>query len=620
MLPTLPPTTMAQATPEVRETPLPPPPILYELQPPADIDQRPLPPGAAETLKRLMQAAYPTRDYHADEIRLTNSKPRPRTVESPRYVVGDVETFYTDEEEVEARLAAVNDRAYFWFAADVLYDEVLLAEVSRRVQDELYPAVTAIFGQEWTPGVDNDSRLHILHLAQLDTEELGYFTSGDEYPQTIFTNSNEREMIYINMDLLTLGGDYYYGTLIHELQHLIQWHQDSNEETWLDEGLAQLAEHIAGHSTVVVDDYLLAPNLQLNSWNYDEALLYEHYSASALFLIYFWEQLGDAAVHDLATHPANGLASVEAVLHTHRPELTLAQFISNWYIANFLNGRVLPDLNKAAYVYDLPFRPPAHDISILAFPYSESENLAPYGVRYIELPEAGQYTLSFVADTAVDLIDAAPHSGSAVWLAPGMNNLSATLTGAFDLTAVETATLEFWVWHDLEQDYDFLYVAVSTDQGQTWQVQAAADWAYGYYGPALSGQTGWVKQAISLDSYGGRDILIRFEALTDSGVYQQGVAIDDIAIPELGYFMDVESGAERWQTEGFVPATTVIPQNWSVQLIHYGANAQVESFVLDGRNQLMTTFTVAQAATLVIAPVTPFTLESGRYWLQVARN
>ncbi|MCB0036188.1 MAG: immune inhibitor A, partial [Anaerolineales bacterium] len=595
-------------------------PSVYHLDTPAQIDQRRPPEGALESLPQLLTAVYPTRDYYADELRLTHAKPRPRTVTHPEYQVGNQETFLIDGEPIEALLAYRNDKAYFWFEPAVTYDEAALAAAAARIQDDIYPAVTDLFGTEWIPGIDNDPRIHILHLEQIETEELGYFTSGDVYPQTIFTDSNEREIIYLNMDLLAVGDDYYFGTVTHELQHLIQWYQDSNETTWLDEGLAQLAEIHAGFETVVLEDYLIRPQLQFNTWNYDEDKVLAHYSASALFMIYFWEQLGDAAVRELAAHPADGLASVQAVLQKYRPEMTLDVFIDNWYIANFLHdGRLAADYN-----YEFPFLPPDVDTTITAAPFESILSLPPYGVRYIELA-AGNYNFTFAADTVVDLIETAPHSGRMVWLAPGMNNLTASLYRPFDLTAVDSATLTYWAWYDLEADYDYLYVIVSTDNGNTWQPLQTEGGDYGYYGPALTGrseelagqQYGWVQEAVDLSSYAGREVLVGFEVLTDAGVHGRGVALDDIAIAEIGYQTDVETGADGWQAAGFVPVSTQLPQQWSVQIIYEGEAARVEKLVLDGQNQIVTPLEVDERAVIVIAPTTPFTIEEAHYWFRV---
>ena len=586
----------------------------YDLPVPPQIDQRPIPADGREVLTRLLAMSPPPRDYHETAIRLGNAKPRPRTLPlTVVYDVGDQRTFYGTAEPISATVAAVGDYAYFWFEEGIAYSGDEITAVVERFDQELYPQTTRSFGTEWNPGIDGDPRFHILHLAYADGDELGYFDSINQYSRAIFNESNETELIHLNLAELRLGNDLYYGTLVHELQHLTQWHIDPNEETWLDEGLSQLAEHLADFDSFDVSDYLNAPALPLTQWGEGDA--YAHYGASALFMIYFYEQLGEQAVYDLAHHPANGMASVAAVLALHQPERSLEQFLSDWAVANFVRhggwGR--------PYAYQYQFRLPRHDQRITAVPFSETHELPQYGVRYIELP-AGAYQLSFAGDTLVDLADAPP-TGRQVWLAPAADNSESYLTKRFDLRQIPNATLTFDVWYDLEADYDFAYLLVSSDEGLTWQLLdpgPLAEW--GSYGLGLTGESdGWQSLAISLDEFMGREVLVRWAMLSDGGISERGVALDNIAVPELGYLDTVEQEIalpNEAVAAGFVPLTASVPQNWSVQLLVYeGSHGRVETLPLDGRNQGQWSLDLPEGGTLVIMPQTAQTQDTAVYWL-----
>ena len=78
-----------------------------------------------------------------------------------------------------------------------------------------------------------------------------------------------------------------------------------------------------------------------------------HYAGSYLYLLYLWEQLGDAALTELARHPANGLAAVRAVLAGHRPDLTLEQFSGDWLTALYLDGQTADPRYDLAHVAGL---------------------------------------------------------------------------------------------------------------------------------------------------------------------------------------------------------------------------------------------------------------------------
>ena len=100
-------------------------------------------------------------------------------------------------------------------------------------------------------------------------------------------HSNEHEMFYINLENAMPGSDYFDGILAHELQHMIHWAMDRNEDSWVNEGLSELAAQVNGYD-VGGSDYAfsLTPDTQLTAWTAlgDSA---PHYGASYLFLAYF---------------------------------------------------------------------------------------------------------------------------------------------------------------------------------------------------------------------------------------------------------------------------------------------------------------------------------------------
>ena len=61
--------------------------------------------------------------------------------------------------------------------------------------------------------------------------------------------------------------------------------------------------------------------------------------------------------------------------------------------------------------------------------------------------------------------------------------------------------------------------------------------------------------------------MIRFAYVTDPILTKGGIGIDNIAIPEIGLYDDVESSLEGWTAEGFERVTATIPQQWHLILI-----------------------------------------------------
>ncbi|NCF65771.1 MAG: hypothetical protein GWP61_07345 [Chloroflexi bacterium] len=615
---------IATAMPSPSPEPLPtsPPSSKLALIVPPEINDDQIPQRAFEDLERLYEIDYPVHDYHDAADKLGGFEVGPRKFERPGFQIGDRRVFRTDEGRVEATLVEISEHAYFWVDDKLFLEETAVRSAAERLESDFYTRLTHLFGEAWNPGIDGDPRFSILHLAGSgDIYELGYFSDQDEYPQALFSDSNEQELVYLNMGQLEIGSDLYFGTLIHELQHLFQWNLDQNESTWLNEGLAQLAELYVGLDTALPDAYLLQPDTRLDAWQYDEDVIDAHYANSFLFSVYVWEQLGEGAIFELIRQPANGLTAVRKVLQGFQPDRSLEQFIADWTVANFVDDAVAGEhygytrLDLSEPFLETRFRRP--------LPKEASLEVNQLAAHYIDLDGSGSINLTFAGDTTAKLVDARPTSGEQMWYAPPANDTHAQLTAAFDLSQLEQATLEYNVWYDLEEDFDFGYISVSADQGETWRVISPQQWASGDYGPAYTGSSageegsGWIQETIPLSSFAGQQILVRFHVLTDFEEVGRGFALDDIAIPELGYFADAETDDQRWQMDGFVRTGWLLPQRWAVQQIRKGVVPEVMTLELDTLNQFQGVIDLGpEGSTLVVVPLTPFVEESASYWLR----
>jgi hypothetical protein len=592
---------------------------------PITLDQHPVPDNAQAYLERLYLADHPANDYYDTAVRLGKLDIGARTSARPSFNIGDRQVFQTEDGVVEATLRAISEHAYFWVDDAYLVDDFTVQAAAQQLEAVYYSRVSHLFDGPWAPGMDGDPRFSVLHLAGSgDVYELGYFSDQDEYPRALFRESNEQEIVYLNMGQLELGSDLYYGTLVHELQHLFQWNLDKNEATWFNEGLSQLAELYAGLNTAVADPYLEQPDIPLDDWSYDDATIDAHYGASYLFLVYIWEQLGDEALYELVRHPANGLAAVYAVLKGHAPERDLESFTADWAVANALDDPAAG--SRFGYTH-LDLDPPALQTRARQLPFTEQREIEQFAVHYVDLDRQGPVRLTFAGDTTARLIASPPTSGEQMWYALPSNDSNAQLTTAVDLTSLNHATLTFNAWYDLELDYDFAYVSVSTDAGQSWQLLYPKDGRDGDYGPAISGKSweiagntnGWVHEQITLDQFAGQNIWVRFQVLTDFETIGRGFALDDIAIPEAGFFDDAEGGSGQWDAQGFVRTGWLLPQQWAVRLLLKGPTPQVVTVPLNALNQAQQSIDLGQdGGLLVVMPLTPFVDETAQYWLNIS--
>jgi hypothetical protein len=255
-----------------------------------------------------------------------------------------------------------------------------------------------------------------------------------------------------------------------------------------------------------------------------------------------------------------------------------------------------------------------------------------YAADYYQITGEDEAVVAFVGSNHVPLLKVLPLSGRRMWLANRANFSQASLTRAFDLTGVAEATLHYAVYHEIEAGYDFAYVAVSTDGGQTWQglTTAAMQGAEPADDPSDSAFTerfytgnsdGWVAETADLTPYTGQTIHIRFETVTDPILTFSGLAVDNFSIPEIGFYDDVE-GESDWTAIGFVQATGYVPQQWHVQLISFDEGGPiVESLSLAADNSLSLAVPAlsddGRRPILIIAATAPMTLAAATYQLRV---
>lgn len=402
----------------------------------------------------------------------------------------------------------------------------------------------------------------------------------------------------------------YEGTIAHEFQHLIHSDVDGNEDSFVDEGCADLAEQfIYGTTTTAshIGEYLYYHRDSLIDWKGE---LFD-YGNAVLWQDYLWENAGggvlglpladrvvaghdrfedssakftdsgDRYIWELVHDQANGLAGfanrypggMNTAEQLHR-DYTMANLLDGkvtepkWNYRNLTLGGVDSDglsveQGIAFYESNVNGNMPPTRKNVRRRTITE-----PWGAYYRTFGGAEPgFTLAF-AGSATDGVS--PYSAPYQWYTGLGNSLQLTLERT--LTGVPASSqLSFKTWYDIEEDWDYGYVEASAN-GVDWvklpqitTLHAGVTNAFGssaWDGPG--GFTGdsasWQTATFDLSSFTGT-VHIRFRYATDEASNGQGWYVDDIT---AGAFSDAVADTNGWTTNGWLFTTGMQNNDWSV--------------------------------------------------------
>jgi len=138
---------------------------------------------------------------------------------------------------------------------------------------------------------------------------------------------------------------------------------------------------------------------------------------------------------------------------------------------------------------------------------------------------------------------------------------------------------------------------------------------WGYTGLSGGGPQ-WIQEEVDLSDYAGKQVQIRFEYITDTAVNGEGFLLDDISIPEIGYFSDFENDAGGWEADGWVRIQNALPQTFRLSLIKQGDTTVVEEIPVSADNTAEIPLEFGNGVDeviLVVSGTTRFTRQSAAY-------
>lgn len=593
---------------------------------------------STDTLNTLSETSVPENDPYELACRLQAICNVSTTVQAKTYSIGDQETFWisnsdtAEHEQITATLMYETAHSYFWVEEGTDVDEGDMKRLMDTFENEIYPTDREFFGSEANPGVDGDPHIYVIYATSIGHNIAGYFSSVDSFNPEVSEYSNAHET-YVLGTSQDLGDEYTYGTLAHEFVHMIQNASDRNDVSWMNEGFAEVGSFLNGYYVGGADwFYVQQPDMQLNTWVDNQSPDFSaHYGQSFLYLTYFLDRFGEEASKALTNNPENDLPSVDgtlADLNITDPQtgqvITADDVFMDWATTLYLMDGSVGDGR-----YDYKNYPNAPTVtateSISSCPQTVDGTVNQYGMDYYKIDCTGDYTLTFTGSTVVGLLPTSPHSGDYVFWSNRGDESDMTLTREFDFTAVTAPiNLSFAMWHDLETDYDYVFLEASTD-GENWEILTTPsgteeDPSGNSYGWGWNGQTNdWVTEEVDLSQYAGQKVQIRFEYVTDAALNGEGFLLDDVRVDAINYTSDFEADDGGWVAEGFVRVDNVLPQTYRLNLIIQGDTTTVTPITLnaDQTAEIPLTLQDGEEAILIVAGTTRFTRQPNAYQIEI---
>lgn len=317
------------------------------------------------------------------------------------------ETFYVDsnyDSTSRTNVIAVNryvsDHAYFyieqpWWNSLSSYKRIKaenkIVELAEEFDEVIYPQLTDFFGSVWDRGIDGDSRITIL-MSNLKSKAGGYFDSCNQYLDSQCKDSNQREMIYVNVNYLFERN--MKGYIAHELQHLINWNQkerlhNKEEDVWLNELRSEFVPSLLGYNDPYsgsileqrIKDFLNAFHNPLGEWKGESG----DYGVITLFGQYLANQFGKTLFSSMIRDDSIGIESINNALQQAGYSEDFEQVFTNWSLANYYNSLGMGRGSKYGYtnsvLKDIHISPLVYNISSYGF-VSFSERVKDWSPRW----------------------------------------------------------------------------------------------------------------------------------------------------------------------------------------------------------------------------------------------
>ena len=271
--------------------------------------------------------------------------------------VGDQASFTTynleqnRDEKIKATCKKIGKHCYIYLQNGQKVDQKTIDKIANAFDNKIYPTDRAMFGNEWSPGIDDDARITLLLLDIKDGYNPsagnyaytgGYFNAGDCYTKSKYPTSNEKEMLYLDINPSDPSSDKFLSVVAHEFQHMIHWNHDPKEYTWLNESMSQLAPYLCGYGhPSQVDAFLRSPDNNMCGWldddmvaNYGQVYMWAQYISTRIAST---DERRKAFVRRMVAQTSQGMAGINAAIEKQGIKNSARNLFRNFCVANYLN-------------------------------------------------------------------------------------------------------------------------------------------------------------------------------------------------------------------------------------------------------------------------------------------
>jgi hypothetical protein len=358
----------------------------------------------------------------------------------------------------------------------------------------------------------------------------------------------------------------YESVTAHEFQHNIHSDLLPGDDTYMNEASSLVSEPIAGYEldTGQIEWFLATPDNSLTEWGDQGGInILADYGAAFLWALYLNDHYGSTFMGDYVKNGNAGIDGINALLEPYGVDFY--DVFHDWRIANLIHT---DDPGGGIYNYtsiDLSLLDEVrvYEISKEKIPWTSSEKfgkthtqgtsfmpdgyntgvveLNPLSTDYIALTGIeGENYIFFDGDDLAKYPFGWGYKGNKGWHTKNGDLMNILLAGEVYVDPLDP-TLTLNTYWDIEPYWDFGFIQVSNDTGETW-VSLENAYTVPFYVPqalhkivdnleGLTGNSGGpILMDFDLTAFAGETVLIGFRYMTDWGYTDKGWYIYDASV------------------------------------------------------------------------------------------